>query len=53
MQNVGTHIGNSVLDSSSGTLYVVNTEAHNETRFEPNLRGRFLTTRVSRVDFLL
>jgi YVTN family beta-propeller protein len=51
VQGIGTHIGNSVVDSSTGILYVVNTEAHNEKRFEPNVRGRFLTTRVSTVNF--
>ena len=44
---VGTQVGNAVLDAEAGRLYVVNTEAHNEIRFEPNLRGRFLSTRVS------
>jgi YVTN family beta-propeller protein len=51
VRGVGTHIGNSVFDSAAGKLYVVNLEAHNETRFEPNLRGRFLTTRVSVINF--
>jgi YVTN family beta-propeller protein len=51
VHGIGTHIGNSVIDSATGILYVVNLEAHNETRFEPNLRGRFLTTRVSTVNF--
>jgi YVTN family beta-propeller protein len=51
VRGVGTHIGNSVLDSSTNKLYVVNLEAHNETRFEPNLSGRFLTTRVSIINF--
>jgi cytochrome c peroxidase len=44
---IGTQIGNAALDAATNRLYVVNTEAHNEIRFEPNLRGRFLSTRVS------
>ncbi|HEY0407331.1 MAG TPA: hypothetical protein VGC89_16480, partial [Pyrinomonadaceae bacterium] len=51
VRGVGTHIGNSVLDSVANKLYVVNLEAHNETRFEPNLSGRFLSTRVSVINF--
>ncbi|MDQ3819986.1 MAG: hypothetical protein M3362_20245, partial [Acidobacteriota bacterium] len=47
VRGVGTLVGNSALDPSSNRLFVVNTEAHNEVRFEPNVRGRFLTTRVS------
>jgi DNA-binding beta-propeller fold protein YncE len=39
-----------VLDPAGNRLYVVNTEAHNEIRFEPNLRGRFASTRVALVD---
>lgn len=49
VRNVGTHIGNTVFDPGANQLFVVNDEAHNSTRFEPNLRGRFLSTRVSRV----
>jgi len=33
----------------SGDLFVANTEARNLVRFEPNLRGNFVTNRVSRV----
>jgi YVTN family beta-propeller protein len=51
VRGLGTHIGNSVLDSTTGRLYVVNLEAHNEVRFEPNLNGRFLSTRVAVVNF--
>ncbi|MEW6161618.1 MAG: YncE family protein, partial [Verrucomicrobiota bacterium] len=31
-------------------LYVANTEARNVVRFEPNLRGRFLENRLSKID---
>ncbi|HKV42928.1 MAG TPA: hypothetical protein VJX67_27275, partial [Blastocatellia bacterium] len=44
---IGTNIGNTVLDPTGGRLYVVNTEALNLTRFLPNLRGHFLSNRVS------
>lgn len=33
----------------SGDLFVANTEARNLIRFEPNLRGNFLSNRISRV----
>ena len=33
-----------------GSLYVANTDARNLTRFEPVIRGAFVTNRVSRVD---
>lgn len=32
----------------SGEVYVIGTDATNEIRFEPNLRGKFLTVNVSR-----
>jgi YVTN family beta-propeller protein len=47
VHGVGTSVGNAAFDAASNRLYVVNTEAHNEIRFEPNLRGRFLSNRVS------
>ena len=34
---------------ASGDLYVANSEARNVTRFEPVLRGNFLTNRVTRL----
>jgi cytochrome c peroxidase len=43
---IGTHVGNAVPDPAGNRVFVVNTEAHNEIRFEPNLRGRFASTRV-------
>ena len=48
---IGTHIGNAVLDSAGSRLYVLNDDAHNEVRFEPNLSGRFISSRVSIVNF--
>ena len=34
----------------SGDLYVANTDARNTTRFEPVVRGTFVTNQVSRID---
>jgi YVTN family beta-propeller protein len=34
----------------SGDVYVANTDARNLTRFEPKLRGAFITNEVSRID---
>ena len=34
----------------SGDLYVANTDARNTTRFEPVIRGGFVTNQISRVD---
>jgi hypothetical protein len=50
VRGIGTHIGNSIFDAESSRLYVANTESHNEIRFEPALKGRFQTARVSIVD---
>jgi YVTN family beta-propeller protein len=47
IRSIGTHIGNSVLDPAGNRLYVANTESFNQIRFEPNLRGHFLSNRVS------
>jgi YVTN family beta-propeller protein len=51
VRRVGTHVGNAVFDPTANRLYVLNLEARNEVRFEPNLRGRFLQQRVSVVNF--
>ena len=50
VKNIGTHIGNAVVDPTNNQLLVLNDEARNNVRFEPNLRGRFLNTRVSLVN---
>src|SRR6185312_11374145 len=47
IRNIGTHVGNAVVDPTSNQLVVVNDEARNLVRFEPNARGRFLNTRIS------
>jgi len=49
VRGVGTHIGNGVFDESANRLWVANDEARNLVRFEPNLRGRFLNSRVSAI----
>lgn len=49
VRNIGTHVGNAVFDPTSNQLVVVNDEARNDVRFEPNLRGHFLNSRVSLV----
>jgi YVTN family beta-propeller protein len=50
VRNIGTHIGNAAVDPANNQLVVVNDEARNQVRFEPNLRGRFLNTRISLVN---
>ncbi|MCU1268033.1 MAG: hypothetical protein JWM21_4351 [Acidobacteria bacterium] len=47
VHNLGTHVGNAVVDPVGNQLLVLNDEARNNVRFEPNLRGRFLKTRIS------
>jgi DNA-binding beta-propeller fold protein YncE len=49
VRGVGTHIGNATFDNTNNRLYVANDEARNHIRFEPNLRGRFLNSRVSAI----
>ena len=50
LRGVGTQMGNAVYDPAASRLLVVNTDSASFTRFEPNLRGRFMKTRVSSVD---
>ncbi|HYP27805.1 MAG TPA: hypothetical protein VE262_13900 [Blastocatellia bacterium] len=49
-RGIGTHVGNSVFDPAADRLFVANTESHNQIRFEPKLKGRFQSSRVSVVD---
>lgn len=49
VSDVGTNLLNLAVAPGSGNVYVTNTEAFNRTRFEPNLRGRFLQNRISRI----
>ncbi|HMC97540.1 MAG TPA: beta-propeller fold lactonase family protein, partial [Flavobacteriales bacterium] len=46
-----THLGNILMSMAvhpNGDVYVVGTDATNEIRFEPNLKGKFLRVNVSR-----
>jgi YVTN family beta-propeller protein len=52
IKNIGTHMGNAVVDPANNQLLVLNDEARNNIRFEPNLRGRFLSTRISLVNLI-
>ena len=47
---VGTTLFGIAAHPVDGRLYVSNQDAFNLTRFEPNLRGRFLANRVSVID---
>jgi YVTN family beta-propeller protein len=38
------------INPGAGDLYVANTDARNTTRFEPVIRGGFVTNQISRVD---
>src|SRR5437016_5410661 len=49
VRGVGTHIGNAVFDPGANRLMVANDEARNLVRFEPNVRGHFLNSRVSAI----
>ena len=46
-RGLGTHLGNMVFDAASGRLFVANLDSDSVRRFEPNLRGRFQSNRVS------
>jgi DNA-binding beta-propeller fold protein YncE/mono/diheme cytochrome c family protein len=48
--HVGTLLFNMVVNPSNGKLYVSNTEARNETRFEGSVRGHLHEARVTIVD---
>ncbi len=50
IRSIGTNISGAVLDPTTDRLFVANSDAHNLTRFEPNLRARFMDSRVSVVD---
>jgi YVTN family beta-propeller protein len=50
VRHLGTQIGNMAFDPTTSRLYVLNRDDDNVRRFEPNLRGRFQTNRVSALD---
>lgn len=47
VSGVGTALFNMAVRPDTGALYVSNTEAFNEQRFEPVLNGRFIENRIS------
>jgi DNA-binding beta-propeller fold protein YncE len=47
LSNAGTVLYNLAVNPVSGDVYVSNTEANNELRFEPNVRGRIHESRIS------
>lgn len=48
-QGVGTVLFNLAVQPGTGEIWVTNTEARNRLRFEPNLRGRAVESRVTRI----
>ena len=50
VNGVGTLLFDVAVSPSTGELWVANTEARNLVRFEPNLRGHLVQTRVTRVN---
>ena len=48
-QGVGTTLFNLSVHPTSGELWVANTEARNLVRFEPNLRGHLIDSRVTHI----
>lgn len=49
VSDVGTNLFNIAVSQASGNVYVSNTDAFNRTRFLPNVRGRFLHNRITRI----
>jgi YVTN family beta-propeller protein len=47
VKSLGTHIGNMTFDPVAQRLYVANLDDINQVRFEPNVGGRFQSSRVS------
>src|SRR5262249_35647293 len=50
LPGIGTHIGNAAFDQSTNRISVLNSESFNQVRFEPNLRGQFISNRVSLIN---
>lgn len=46
----GTSLFELAFHPRTGAAWIPNTEAHNQVRFEPNLRGRFADTRVTVIE---
>jgi DNA-binding beta-propeller fold protein YncE len=49
ISGIGTNNFDVVLDQSGSTAFVTNTESRNLVRFEPNLRGHAIDSRLTRV----
>ena len=47
VNGVGTHLGNMAFDPAQGRLLVANLDDINQVRFEPVLRGRFQSNRIT------
>jgi DNA-binding beta-propeller fold protein YncE len=47
---VGTVLYGMVVNPASGKIYVSNTEARNDVRFEPTVRGHFVENRITVLD---
>ncbi|HYN84839.1 MAG TPA: DUF4214 domain-containing protein [Pyrinomonadaceae bacterium] len=47
VRGLATHVGNMAFDPVTSRLFVANLESDSVRRFEPNLRGRFQSSRVS------
>jgi YVTN family beta-propeller protein len=50
IKHLGTAIGNAAFDASQNRLIVANTDSQSHIRFEPNLKGRFIRTRLAAVN---
>jgi YVTN family beta-propeller protein len=50
IRSVGTTLFDLAVQPGSGRLFVANTDARNLVRFEPNLRGHLVDTRLTRVE---
>ncbi len=50
VSGVGTILFDVSVSPATGELWVPNTEARNQVRFEPNLRGHLVQTRITRVN---
>jgi YVTN family beta-propeller protein len=49
-RRVGTVLYNLGVNPVTGMIYVTNTEAYNEVRFEPNQNGQFAQNRITLID---
>ena len=49
ISGVGTTLFNLAVQPGSGEIWVTNTEARNLELYEPNLKGRFASNRISRI----